>query len=134
MWSIRFTKLMIYPLSESANHCQQTKVKCRLFFVALCKTEFRTKLINTIHQSKQNQQGKKSNIQMVRWKQLKQGVRLSIQPRLVVEHRVQSKMLEDWPFIAQGFPTLFSRVTINTMKNCRIPVKKYFLAARLGQG
>ena len=50
---------MIYPLSESANHCQQTKVKCRLFFVALCKTELRTKLINTIHQSKQNQQGKK---------------------------------------------------------------------------
>ena len=30
---------MIYPLSESADHCQKTKVKCRLFFVALCKTE-----------------------------------------------------------------------------------------------
>ena len=30
---------MIYPLSESADHCQQTKVKFRLFFVALCKTE-----------------------------------------------------------------------------------------------
>ena len=83
---------------------------------------------------RKNQQGKKSNIQMVRWKQLKQGVRLSIQQRLVVEHRVQSKMLEDWPSIAEGFPTLFSRVTINAMKNCRIPVKKYFLAGRLGQG
>ena len=65
---------------------------------------------------RKNQQGKKSNIQMVRWKQLKQGVRLSIQQRLVVEHRVQSKMLEDWPSIAEGFPTLFSRVTINTIK------------------
>ena len=26
-----FTKVIIHPLSESADHCQQTKVKRRLF-------------------------------------------------------------------------------------------------------
>ena len=47
--------------------------------------------------------------------------------------RVQFKMLEDWLSIAEGFLTLFSRVAIYTRKNCRISVKKYFLAGRLGQ-
>ena len=41
--------------------------------------------------------------------------------------------LAGWLSIAEGFLTLFSRVAIYTRKNCRISVKKYFLAGRLGQ-
>ena len=45
---VLFTKLIIYPLSESADHCQQTKVKCRLFFVALCRTELTDQSIELV--------------------------------------------------------------------------------------
>ena len=45
---VLFTKLIIYPLSESADHCQQTKVKRRLFFVALCRTELTERSIKLV--------------------------------------------------------------------------------------
>ena len=45
---VLLTKLIIYPLSESADHCQQTKVKCRLFFVALCRTELTERSIKLV--------------------------------------------------------------------------------------
>ena len=45
---VLFTKLIIYPLSESADHCKQTKVKFRLFFVALCRTELTERSIKLV--------------------------------------------------------------------------------------
>ena len=45
---VLLTKLIIYPLSESADHRQETKGKCRLFFVALCRTELTERSIKLV--------------------------------------------------------------------------------------
>ena len=45
---VLFTKLIIYPLSEFADHRQQTNVTCRLFFVALCRTELTDQSIKLV--------------------------------------------------------------------------------------